>query len=143
MKKYAYLFALLISACASPEDIQRRKAQFAADIEAIGQDGQTGYFACLFDDDFWNCRQAIWEKKPKPHLPGHEKQDFVRRYLDAAERRGAANVLKVQKQPCGEVKALNHYMWRDGQYAECTDGHEYQILKDGDRWRVTLQQGGE
>lgn len=142
MKKYIYFLALLLNACASPEEMQKREQQFVDDIEAIGEDRQTGYFACSFGAKVWECRQAIWEKSPKPHIPGHEQREFIHRYFDAIELRGADNVLKAEHMPCDKVQALDHFLWRDGQRAECSDGHQYQILRNNGVWRVTPIDGG-
>lgn len=142
MRKYVYLIALLVSACASPDELRQRELQFTADIEAIGQEGQTGYFACLYDDKLWDCRQAIWNSKPHPHLPGHEKREFLRRYLDAAERRGADHVLASLRSPCGGVTSLDSSLWREGYEAICRDESRYQILRDSGSWRVTPMEGG-
>ncbi len=137
MRKHLYLLALIVSACASPEEIQRQEQQFTDDIEAVGEERQTSYYACAFGNNVWECRQPIWEKAPKPHIPGHEQREFIRRYFDAIELRGAANVLKAEHLPCGTVKSVGHSLWRDGQRAECSDGHQYQILRDNGIWHIT------
>ncbi len=132
------LSVLALSACANTKDMLQEQRHFAADIDAIGQEGQTGYFACRFVRHLWHCREAVWEKYPKPHAPAGNQHEFLQRYIDAAEMRGAGNVLKAQGQSCDEVTSLNSFFWRDGQEATCSNAHQYQIERDGEHWRVTL-----
>lgn len=139
MRKWFLCLALAISACANTQDAQEAQRQFNADIDTLGQEAQTGYFACRFVRHLWHCRDEIWQKQPKPHLPaGSQQREFLERYLDAAERRGAEHVLKVEGQPCGEVISLDSFFWREGQEAICSEGQRYQIERDSGGWRVTL-----
>lgn len=139
MRKTLILLSVLaLSACSNIQDDLREQQQFAADIDAIGQEGQNKYFACRFVRHMWECREAVWQKYPKPHAPGGNQREFLQRYIDSAERRGATNILKAKGLPCGEVTSLNSFFWREGQEATCSNGHQYQIERDGEHWRVTL-----
>lgn len=139
-KTLILLSALALSACVSSEQLQReqqqRDQQFAADIDAIGQQGQIDYFACRFVRHVWECRQEVWKKTTKPHLPSGKQQEFLQHYIDVAEKRGAVHVLKANNQPCGEVKSLDNFFWREGQEAICSNGTTYQIERISGIWRV-------
>ncbi len=143
MRKWFLCLALLISACANTQDAQEAHRQFNADIDALGQEAQTDYFACRFVRHLWHCRDEIWQKQPKPRLPaGSQQREFLERYLDVAERRGADHVLKAKGQTCGEVISLDSFFWREGQEAICSGGERYQIERDSGGWRVThLKEG--
>lgn len=145
MKKILVLLsALALSACSSnTTDALQEQRQFAADIDAIGSQAQTDYFACRFVRHLWHCRDEIWQKQPKPHMPpAYNQREFLERYLDAVERRGARNVLKAENQPCGEVTSLDSFFWREGQEAICSDGNHYQIERLEGKWRISRINGG-
>lgn len=145
-KAIIILSVLALTACMSSEELQReqqrRDQQFVADIDAIGEKGQIDYFACRFVRHVWECRQEVWEKTTKPHLPLGKQQEFLQHYIDVAEKRGAAHVLKANQQPCGEVKSLDNFFWREGQEAICSNGMTYQIERDKGIWRVLQLKGG-
>ena len=135
---------LALAACAPSRDFAEEKRQFDADIASLGQQAQTAYFACRFVRHTWHCRDEVWQKQPKPHMPPGDPRQFLETYLYAAERRGAAHVLKAEGQPCDEVKSLDYFFWREGQEAICNDGHRYQIEQGVDaRWHVSLLKEGE
>lgn len=138
MKKRYLFLALAISACGTTtHDAQEAQRRFNADIDALGQQAQMDYFACRFVRHLWHCRDEIWQKQPKPHLPaGSQQREFLERYLDAAERRGALHALKSEGQHCGEVISLDSFFWRKGQEAICSGGERYQIERDSGGWNV-------
>lgn len=142
-KRIVLISCLTLAACAPSRDFEAEKRQFDADIAAISPEAQTEYFACRFVRHLWHCRDEIWQKQPKPHMPPGDQRQFLETYLYELDRRGAGHVLKAEHQPCGEVKSLDYFFWREGQEAVCSDGHRYQIERGDDaRWRVLLLKEG-
>lgn len=141
-KTLILLSALALSACNNTTDALQEQRQFAADIDALGQEKQTGYFACRFVRHLWHCREDVWQSHPKPHAPAGNQREFLQRYIDAAERRGAGNVLKMENMQCGEVISLDSFFWREGQEAICSNGNTYQIVRENESWHVTQIKGG-
>jgi hypothetical protein len=139
MRKPLILISFLaLAACATSRDFEQEKRQFEADVDALGQEAQTAYYTCRFVRHLWHCRDEIWQKQTKPHAPPGDQREFLLRYIDAVERRGANHVLKAQKLPCGEVISLDYFFWSEGQEAVCSDGNHYRIERDNKGWRVTL-----
>lgn len=135
MKKGLTLLAtsLILTACAGDYSRQEPPAQKLA--RTISADAQIGYFNCKADSGRkWECEDKIWKTHTKPE--SDINTEFVREFLNDAQRYGAEHVLKKMRLPCDTVEGINDHFFSEGVTVSCAGGEKYELVYSANQWNV-------